>query len=62
VGEIELNSAVPTFLADGGVGIGDRGPANTLTAIMLISSGKQCTLAVFVRGSDVQAAFHSTLT
>ena len=32
-----ISSAVPTYLSETGVGVGDRGPANALNAIMLIS-------------------------
>ncbi|KUJ12466.1 MFS transporter [Mollisia scopiformis] len=32
-----ISSAVPTYLAETGIEIGDRGPANALNAIMLIS-------------------------
>ena len=32
-------SAVPTYLTETGMEIGDRGPANALNAILLISGG-----------------------
>lgn len=34
-----ISSAVPTYLAETGVEIGDRGPANAVNAAMLITGG-----------------------
>jgi MFS family permease len=35
-----ISSAVPTYLTETGMEIGDRGPANALNAILLIGGGK----------------------
>jgi hypothetical protein len=35
-----MSSAVPTYLTETGMEIGDRGPANALNAALLISGGE----------------------
>jgi hypothetical protein len=49
--ELILGSAVPTYLTETGMEIGDRGPANALNAALLISGGEYALrrLQVFER-------------
>ena len=53
-----ISSAVPTYLTECGMDIGDRGPANAFNAILLIGGGKQCgEINIICKAADTHAQF-----